>query len=244
MCEKYNKIGVFSPITQDSKRLTYTHMHIYYIHTPQVFAYLIMRDKLNQILLSKLPAGTVQGNKRLTQVEQRNNNAICKFSDGSSEEFDLVIGCDGINSVVRQHVVGVESPPVYSGIRCVFYEVCALNRGIRCVFYELCVLNRGIRCVFYEVCALNIGIRCVFHVRLNFCAWICIFVWFLDTLHRLGMESLALCLVLGMNTMKPAWVYAVLSNMHVYVCVCMSPFGTVRHESTYTRTLTDTCSLW
>ncbi len=96
-----------------------------YIHNiihPQVFAYLLMRDKLSQILLSKLPPGTVQGNKRLAQVEQRNNNAVCKFSDGSSEEFDLVIGCDGINSVVRQHVVGVESPPVYSGIR--YYECC------------------------------------------------------------------------------------------------------------------------
>jgi 2-polyprenyl-6-methoxyphenol hydroxylase-like FAD-dependent oxidoreductase len=79
-----------------------------------------MRDKLNQILLSKLAGGTVQGNRKLVDVEQRANGmspAVCKFSDGSSEEFDVVIGCDGINSVVRRHVVGAESPATYSGIR-------------------------------------------------------------------------------------------------------------------------------
>ena len=79
-----------------------------------------MRDKLNQILLATLPPDTVEGNRKLVAVEQRTGAqqpAVCRFSDGTCEEFDVVIGCDGINSVVRRHVAGMESPSVYSGIR-------------------------------------------------------------------------------------------------------------------------------
>ncbi|OAP59673.1 hypothetical protein AYL99_06971 [Fonsecaea erecta] len=44
---------------------------------------------------------------------------VLRFEDGSEEQFDLVIGADGIKSVVKEAVVGDIYPPIYTG----FYSV-------------------------------------------------------------------------------------------------------------------------
>lgn len=43
------------------------------------------------------------------------------MADGTvSDEFDLVVGCDGLRSAVRQAVTHKAPSPVYSGIRILF----------------------------------------------------------------------------------------------------------------------------
>ena len=45
---------------------------------------------------------------------------VCRFDDGEEEAFDLVIGCDGVKSKVRDQVVGGEESAIYSGKRILF----------------------------------------------------------------------------------------------------------------------------
>ena len=45
---------------------------------------------------------------------------VCRFDDGEVEAFDLVIGCDGVKSKVRDQVVGGEESAIYSGKRILF----------------------------------------------------------------------------------------------------------------------------
>ena len=48
-------------------------------------------------------------------VRQTDEFAHLDFEDGSEEVADLVIGADGVGSVVRQAVTGVSSPSIYAG---------------------------------------------------------------------------------------------------------------------------------
>jgi 2-polyprenyl-6-methoxyphenol hydroxylase-like FAD-dependent oxidoreductase len=68
----------------------------------------IMRGALQQALLDQLPRNKkVQFKKRLTKlVEVTGDDGVsCQFADGSSSgPYDLVIGCEGINSLGRTYV--------------------------------------------------------------------------------------------------------------------------------------------
>ncbi|EKX48006.1 hypothetical protein GUITHDRAFT_68920, partial [Guillardia theta CCMP2712] len=84
-----------------------------------IMAYLVMRDHLQSILSDDLPDGTVIYGKKLKDMQVGDAGSLCSFQDGTSEQFDLVIGCDGIKSRVRQEIVGQETK-IYSGIRIIF----------------------------------------------------------------------------------------------------------------------------
>ena len=85
----------------------------------KVLVFLIMRDKLQELLAASLPPGTLQFNKQLASLEATGDEVVCTFTDGARETFDLVVGCDGLKSKVREEVVGRESP-TYSGTRVLF----------------------------------------------------------------------------------------------------------------------------
>ena len=86
---------------------------------------------LQETLFEKLPesvADNVGFGKVLTGIRAHSDGgATCEFSDGSSEgPFDLVVGCDGIKSAVKEYVdTGKisedpntrENCGIYSGIR-------------------------------------------------------------------------------------------------------------------------------
>ena len=55
-------------------------------------------------------------NMRLTEIEQRDDTVTAHFKDGTSLTADLLIGCDGIHSVVRSYVVGEVAKPRYAGV--------------------------------------------------------------------------------------------------------------------------------
>jgi 2-polyprenyl-6-methoxyphenol hydroxylase-like FAD-dependent oxidoreductase len=75
-----------------------------------VLAYLIMRDHLQSLLARALPADCVCFNKKLQGLASaRDGNEVeCVFEDGQVASFDLVIGCDGVKSLVRCSVPNIQ----------------------------------------------------------------------------------------------------------------------------------------
>ena len=109
----------------------------------EVLAYTILRGTLQRILqeeLSKEHGVEVQFDKRLSGISYSEGNNLpegggegitCQFADGSKTgPYDLVVGCDGIKSAVRQFVNSgkafqggsneEESSAIYSGLRITF----------------------------------------------------------------------------------------------------------------------------
>ncbi|WVF67004.1 hypothetical protein IAT40_001747 [Kwoniella sp. CBS 6097] len=64
----------------------------------------IERYKLQRALLSQIPEGLIQLSKRLSRIKEDAKGTTLSFEDGTNAgPFDLVIGADGLRSVVRQH---------------------------------------------------------------------------------------------------------------------------------------------
>ena len=88
--------------------------------------YSIMRGALQEVLVDHLPSSIpIQFNKKLVDIVPGDDGVTCKFSDGStSGPFDMIVGCDGIKSAVKDYIetgkVQNGSSGVYSGIRIKF----------------------------------------------------------------------------------------------------------------------------
>lgn len=64
----------------------------------------IHRADLHNILLSVLPAETLHEGARCVGFEERAERVTVKFADGRTDEGDLLIGTDGIHSVIRNQL--------------------------------------------------------------------------------------------------------------------------------------------
>jgi 2-polyprenyl-6-methoxyphenol hydroxylase-like FAD-dependent oxidoreductase len=84
--------------------------------------YTAHRADLHAAIAGAVPAGTVQLSRRCTRVSVYGDHGLLAFADGSSAEADVVIGADGMHSVVRRTVTE-PSPARYSGI-------CAFRAGV------------------------------------------------------------------------------------------------------------------
>jgi salicylate hydroxylase len=76
--------------------------------------YLIHRGDFIEALLSVLPQGMVRLGHKLESIEDRGATSVLTFANGVTAEADLVIGADGIKSVVRQQLFS-DKGPVFSG---------------------------------------------------------------------------------------------------------------------------------
>ncbi|KAJ5855256.1 hypothetical protein N7455_009204 [Penicillium solitum] len=69
-------------------------------------------------LIRLVPDGISRFNKRLDDITEREDRKlVLKFADGSEDVTDVVIGCDGIKSRIRQLMVGEDHPsanPTYT----------------------------------------------------------------------------------------------------------------------------------
>jgi 6-hydroxynicotinate 3-monooxygenase len=70
----------------------------------------VHRGDLHEILASALTPGTINFDRRLTSITEGGAKTRLDFADGSSADADIVIGADGLNSVVRTHLYGPEEP--------------------------------------------------------------------------------------------------------------------------------------
>ena len=74
----------------------------------------IDRGQLRGILLDSLSPGTVHWGQPVAGVLKTGDGARLTFTDGASQDFDLVVGADGAWSRVRHALTGVR--PQYSGV--------------------------------------------------------------------------------------------------------------------------------
>ncbi|UKD55662.1 FAD-dependent monooxygenase [Amycolatopsis sp. FU40] len=79
---------------------------------------LLRRDRLYRALMDEaLSRGiTVEFGKRLKSVENKADQAIAHFADGSSAAGDVLIGADGIRSAVRSALDPAAAAPRYTGL--------------------------------------------------------------------------------------------------------------------------------
>lgn len=76
------------------------------------------RARFLEAMVKLLPNGIAHFGKRLTSITEPGNRdhqekIVLHFTDGTSAETDAVIGCDGIKSTVRRHMVGEHSPSAW-----------------------------------------------------------------------------------------------------------------------------------
>ena len=77
----------------------------------------IHRSDLHNALqgaVRKLDPEAIVLNSKASHVEEDSTSATVRFVDGSTAHADLVVGADGIKSVVRKHVIGADQP-VFTG---------------------------------------------------------------------------------------------------------------------------------
>lgn len=74
----------------------------------------VHRGDLHALMVGALDPSQLHFDKRLTRVDDTRSEVIMHFSDGSTETADLVIGADGVNSRIRETLLG-EEDPTYSG---------------------------------------------------------------------------------------------------------------------------------
>ncbi|GGD67156.1 FAD-dependent monooxygenase [Paenibacillus nasutitermitis] len=82
-------------------------------------SYLIHRAVLQHILRNHLasmsPEAVIYWGMKLTGIHNRSDSVTASFENGEEQEADVLIGCDGIHSVVRQHVASVDDNPLRYG---------------------------------------------------------------------------------------------------------------------------------
>ncbi len=68
----------------------------------------LLRPELYERLLAALPPGTLQVNRNVTSFEQDETGVTLNFTDGTTEKYDVLVGADGIDSLVRRTLWGDE----------------------------------------------------------------------------------------------------------------------------------------
>lgn len=85
--------------------------------TAQAPGFVLRRADLHSALAASVEPGTVTPGADVTGVSQDAGGAMLTFADGSTVDARIVIGADGLRSVVRHTLFG-EQPPRYSGETC------------------------------------------------------------------------------------------------------------------------------
>ena len=68
------------------------------------------RGDLHEILLSGVEDGVIQRGRRFVSYRQDADEVELQFEDGSSGKADLLVAADGVHSVVREQMLGVQAP--------------------------------------------------------------------------------------------------------------------------------------
>jgi 6-hydroxynicotinate 3-monooxygenase len=74
----------------------------------------VHRGDFHALMTEAVAPGTIEFNKCLSGIEELDHEARLTFADGSVETADIVIGADGVNSKIRDHLLGAQ-PLRYTG---------------------------------------------------------------------------------------------------------------------------------
>lgn len=112
----YKRLGIYDEISSlasytnallitDEKLNTITEVNLLKAETEfKVQSYAIHRATLHTILLNKLKGVKIHFNKKLKSLKQANNQVNFVFEDGTLGTSNIVIGADGIHSMVRKSI--------------------------------------------------------------------------------------------------------------------------------------------
>lgn len=89
--------------------------------------YVVHRARLLDAIRALIPESAVHLAARCTAIEEHDDSVTVRFADGSTTTADIVIGADGIHSVVRETVTE-PSPPEDAGI-CAFRAIVPADRA-------------------------------------------------------------------------------------------------------------------
>ncbi len=68
------------------------------------------RGDLHEFLAGTVPDGIIRYGKKLADIAGTGKGYRLSFEDGTTAEADILIGADGVHSLVRQHLLGMEAP--------------------------------------------------------------------------------------------------------------------------------------
>ena len=74
---------------------------------------MMRRADVHWALLKDVPSGAVTWGLRVQSLHETADGVQVQFEDGSSETADLVIGADGVRSVVQRSLFGDKYPAMY-----------------------------------------------------------------------------------------------------------------------------------
>ncbi|MHA0036355.1 FAD-dependent monooxygenase [Deinococcus sp. PESE-13] len=74
----------------------------------------VHRGDFHTAMVGRLPGGKIEFGKRLSTVDVTDGPVVLRFTDGTAAEADLVVGADGLSSVVRGQIRGGQ-PPHFAG---------------------------------------------------------------------------------------------------------------------------------
>ncbi len=94
-----------------------TEMRGYYHRRFGAGYYDFHRADLHAALVGALPSERIALNAKCTGVRTNGNGAVLDFTDGSQVESDVVVGADGVHSVVRDTLFGPQTPR-FTGVVC------------------------------------------------------------------------------------------------------------------------------
>lgn len=96
----------------------------------------VHRGDFHALMTQAVAPGTIAFGRKLTAIEDTGSEVRLTFDDGTVEMADIAIGADGVNSRLREHLLGAE-PPRYTGYvahRAVFPASLLDNKP-----YDMCV---------------------------------------------------------------------------------------------------------
>lgn len=78
---------------------------------------MVHRAELVELLVQHVASENLHFNCELTEVDQTGGQVEVRFRNGARASGDLLIAADGIKSIVRDHIQGIQTPR-YSGYTC------------------------------------------------------------------------------------------------------------------------------